>query len=676
MSTFKQFRDAVEAAFSKMATQGNLLQSRIEKDTIWNTYLGAFPQGTNELYRERTGHDCVCCKQFIRNVGRVVSVVDGKLVSIWDHIQVGGNYQIVANALAKKVHEYTISGIYLNDSSLVGRKDTLELGKDGSPNIVWDHFYAHLPTKAYNLRGQVAQIKGEIMTNNKVLLRSIVEISDDAVETVSELIEQNLIHRGNSYAPIIKALKQLKADVLSKPDPELACWDHTIRMTKANHECNIRGTAIGTLLVDLSEGEDLNVAVKKYEDKVSGTNYMRTTALVTPKMVADAKAKVAELGLEDSFARRYAKKEDISVNDVLFADGTVKPFMEDSIFDVLKPTAATTVTHKLDKVREVTAADFVENILPKATSVEVLLENKHTNNMVSLIAPVSATAPCIMKWGNNFSWNYEGEVAESDTRARVKAAGGVVDAPLRFSLAWDNHDDLDFHVSGKDVHLYFANKSRAGMTLDVDMRGSKLNNVENIYCSDLKNLTPGEYELFVHNYHSTGKYNRRGEQSGFSVEVEYNGSTATFEYKENLRSNGRVTILKFKVDKQKNVTFSKPLVEQPKDIWGVKTGQYQKVNMVMKSPNMWANSNKSGNDHLFFMIDGCVNEADARGFYNEFLAESLLPHRKVFEMLSANMKAPFDKDQLSGVGFSSSLRNDVVVRVKGQAFTQVVKVVF
>jgi hypothetical protein len=75
------------------------------------------------------------------------------------------------------------------------------------------------------------------------------------------------------------------------------------------------------------------------------------------------------------------------------------------------------------------------------------------------------------------------------------------------------------------------------------------------------------------------------------------------------------------------------------------------------------------------MLDGCENDGIVRGFYNEFLRDELKDHRKVIEMVGAKMHIEHSVDQLSGLGFSSTQRNELLARVKGN-FTRTVKVVF
>lgn len=50
---------------------------------------------------------------------------------------------------------------------------------------------------------------------------------------------------------------------------------------------------------------------------------------------------------------------------------------------------------------------------------------------------------------------------------------------------------------------------------------------------------------------------------------------------------------------------------------------------------------------------------------NEFLDNSLNDHRKVFEVLASKMQCLYEEQQLAGLGFSSTQRNDLTVKVQG-----------
>jgi len=68
MGEFKEFQQAVVNQFKTM-DKDNLYMVDIDKDKLWDVYLISFPEGSNKMYKERTEHDCQCCRQFIRVAG-------------------------------------------------------------------------------------------------------------------------------------------------------------------------------------------------------------------------------------------------------------------------------------------------------------------------------------------------------------------------------------------------------------------------------------------------------------------------------------------------------------------------------------------------------------------------------------------------------------------------------
>ena len=120
-----------------------------------------------------------------------------------------------------------------------------------------------------------------------------------------------------------------------------------------------------------------------------------------------------------------------------------------------------------------------------------------------------------------------------------------------------------------------------------------------------------------------------------------------------------------------------PLLESTaavKEVWGIKTQSFHPVQAMLLSPNYW-DGKEIGNKHYMFMLDGCKNDGQVRGFFNEFLKGELEPHRKTMEIVGSKMRVDQADNQLSGVGFSSTQRNFVMCKVGG-TFTRTLKVTF
>ena len=668
---FNKFKQAVAKQFASM-TNTPLFVVDVTGDDLWDTYLSSFPEGTNPIYRKRTEHDCSCCRQFIRNLGNVVTIVKGKLVSIWDVDTGDDAYNAVAKALSDKVRAGHIDTIYQHYESSVGTDKNFEQLVSGQKT--WTHFFVNLPSRVVDSEGSVATLRGEAHTSYALLRRAVDTISDEAIDTVLELIAQKSIYRGDEHLPLVTRFKIMKQRVTGSKSPlELTLW---LESAQGNSTVNaIRNTVIGTLLVDLSEGVPLERAVASFESKVAPANYKRPTALVTKAMISAAKNKIEELGLTSALERRHATIDDIQINDILFASRDARRTITKDVFDEL--SSMVTAKPKLDKVEEVSIDRFISDILPTVTSMEVLVENRHLPNFVSLIAPVNATAPGLFKWDNGFSWSYSGEMADS-IKERVKQAGGSVTGDLCCRLAWEYTDDLDFHMyEPLGSHIYYGNRrcqSRNGGILDVDANGGDEmmdHPVENIYYKTLSSMSPGTYTLKVHNY------NRRSSGRGFEVEIDLLGDVHHFMFDRVLLDEAFVEVAKLtKTNAGITITPSLPSTQRSRQAWGLTTQTFVPVTLMCLSPNHWESSGSgAGNKHYFFMLEGCLNEGTARGFFNEFLKPELDQHRKVIEMVGSKMKIESAGRQLSGLGFSSTLRNRVTCRVTS-SFTRNITITF
>ena len=656
---FEKFSSIVRDNFNKMS-KGNLYVVDCGKDEIFEAYLASFPEGSNPLYKERTEHDCQCCKHFIRDVGNVVSIQNGKLRSIWQLDFDDDVYSVVAKALADKVEGMAIKGVFKHYTNEAGVKVTRQLLESGEV-INWNHFQCTIPRK--HCSDQRDTVLSEINSKFGVYKRGLNEITEDALVIILDLIGSNSLYRGEEFKAIVKSFQKSKKDYDKAKNKDVFVWETFL----SNKAATIKNTVIGTLLIDISEGKNLEGAVAAFESKVAPQNYKRTSSIITKRMVEDAMKTIDLLKIRDSLPRQYAKISDVSVNNVLFVDRSVKSKMKDSIADLLE-TEVKSKPNKNSACEEISVKDFIGNIVPKASSIKLLVENKHKTNLASLITPKHKEAPPILQWDNNFSWSYNGDVTDS-IKEKVKKAGGDVTGIVRVSLSWSNKDDLDLHIlePNKNIISYNNKHSATSGKLDVDMNAhSSLvrDAVENITWSNRSKILKGEYTIKVHNYNK-----RENIDVGFEIEVECNGQLFTFNHNKVLRASRSITIAKFNFDGT-NITptnIHKDIEAKGKstEVWNITTEKFAEVDTIMYSPNHW-DGQSIGNKHYIFTLKGCKNPEDTRGLYNEFLRGDLTKHRKVFEILGSKMKCGYQDEQLSGVGFSSTKKNDILCEVQGE----------
>lgn len=179
-------------------------------------------------------------------------------------------------------------------------------------------------------------------------------------------------------------------------------------------------------------------------------------------------------------------------------------------------------------------------------------------------------------------------------------------------------------------------------------------------------MKDGTYEFFIHQYAARNS-------KGFTAEIEFNNEIHEYSYIGRISGNTAVATVTLK-----NGVFSiKHHIESKsasKEMWGLETKVFHKVNLMCLSPNHWG-TNKVGNKYYFFMLDGCKAEHAVRGFHNENLNAKLLKHRKVTEVLGTTSMIEPKGKHLAGLGFNSTVKDELLVKCSGN-FKRMLKIKF
>lgn len=701
----------------RMIKTGALFISKVPGIEIWQAYMNGF--GNDKKFRdpESSVHNCNCCQSFFRHYGNIVAVDKGlNILTLFDGDNFPDEYKksfencakLLRNSAIENVFIETFDnlnklpfdkGIHKSDKDfLLGfeknvkiytKEEASKFGivKAGEP-YTFKHFHIRMPkTFINNTYESKESLLGNFRTNKEVFERALREITTDTFELVRDLISQGSLLDGlahkekvDSIIPLSKEFSELDRN---KQDNWLWVKSLTYKYVRFKNEL------IGVLCSDLAQGVELNKACQDWNKRVDPVNYMKAKSPITKKQIEEAKKFVEENGFVESFNRRCATIDDINVEDILHfnvGDGKLKPI---SIFDKVKPTTCT--RHKKSEfkgIEELPIDKFMTDVLPNCTGVEALFTSDHKGNLVTLTTANDKSSKEIFKWHNNFSWTYNGNLAgKSQIKEAVKAAGGFVDAPFRFSIMWNEdwsknpvRTDLDAHcIEPSGDHIYYGSnfvlkrgdiKTKNGGQLDIDMINPPQIGIENIYYKDKSKLKDGAYRFYVHHY--------SGQRTTFKAELVFDDQVYTYHYAVPSEGYMDIATVHIKNGEIDHIDQSKWLVSEDganETVWGLNTNEFQEVNLICLSPNQWEAGKETGNKHYFFMMNKCKCPNKLRSFHIENLKPELAKHRKVLEVLANQSLIDSTDRQLSGLGFDATVRDSIILKLKG-SHNRVIKVNF
>jgi hypothetical protein len=699
--TFQELAKKVKENFDDMQ-DSQLYRSSVTGHQLWGLYISGFQPGDNPVFRDPNSsyHNCNLDKSFINRYGNIVAIKEnGELVTMWDLVNVG-IYETSIKNMSNALKQASIKDVFVESYDTLNRllnyekvnriQDKYKLGYEVNYKIytqeeadmygvvtanqqyTFYHFYAELKSIYVDKSTKsVESIMSDYRTAKEVFKRGLEEISLDTLELVRDLINQKSLLNGESYLPKLLSFIEFKKQYDSVENKDYYCWETSINLPIAR----FRNELIGTLCVELTEGEELNKACLNWNKRADPANYMKAVAPITETQKQQAIEQITELGYEDSFNRRVATLADIDVNEIKHINNNTV-VKEASVFDKVKPSKSTQHKRsKFDNVNEVSIETFMKDILPNSTDVEVFVENRFSNNFVTMTTANQGKNP--FKWNNLFSWTYKGNLAgKSEIKEAVKNAGGNVEGVLRFSMIWNyndnhsDHSDLDAwceqpdkvkigYSTGfrKDGGNRFTNLS-GQLDLDNTNPGNNLG-VENIYFLDESKLKNGNYAFWVH------QFNSRNSQ-GFKAEIEFDGQIYKYQYDRAVSGSifiAEVTYTngKWSIDHSLEPTDSEEIV---KTVWNIDSNNFHKVSLVCLSPNYWGENNV-GNKHYFFMLHDCFSDESIRGFHAENLNSELTAYRKFVDILGNFHQIAPSKPQLAGLGFNATVNDHVIVKVKG-----------
>ena len=188
MSQFKKFKVLFQKNFKELTKDAShLFEIELNLDDLWTLYLDSFPNGTNEMFRERREYDCSCCRQFIRNIGNVVVIKDNQVKTIWDFDADSTTFQPVVNALDTFVKSHVVSDVYVTKFKKIGIDKNFEQLANGQITE-WQHFYLDLDKKFVDVTNRSeGEIRGGFRSTRDVFKGSLDKIKEKCLNRTNLL---------------------------------------------------------------------------------------------------------------------------------------------------------------------------------------------------------------------------------------------------------------------------------------------------------------------------------------------------------------------------------------------------------------------------------------------------------------------------------------------------------
>ncbi len=396
-ATFEQAIHNIQRRFLLNVSNGvPLFTTDLDPDRIWEAYLSGFATSA-----ERQHHTCNECRRFIQKYGTLVTIDETHGTTrpaVWDAADAPILFSDSIGRMARLVSNATVTGVYLTKDTTWG------MPKTG----VWKHFYVRPPSA--NLYDGKLLTEFQAMAAKKedwkTMERALSEYKQAYVEQAVALLNSDALYRAdNVKGPAEFLLKMYQArNGLTSNDRDNILW---LGVAKAPAGfCHPRTSMIGTLLDDIASGMNFDEVSRRFRDKMSPVKYQRPTAAPKAGNIAQAEKIVETLGIQRSFARRYARLNEIQTIWTPRDADPVAP--RTGMFKNIKArNEPPAVAGMKIPNQTMTWVKFERDFMQAAEKIEIFAPM--AGNYCALVTAVDADAPPIVQWDteelrNPVSW--------------------------------------------------------------------------------------------------------------------------------------------------------------------------------------------------------------------------------------------------------------------------------
>ncbi len=343
-------------------------------------------------FADRQYHTCSACRSFFRRYGHLVTLDDdGKLRSaFFDESEAPEHYRAAIAAVQRAVECARVTGPFYTQDGALGTPVTTE-------PVRWTHFAVTVQqARRYTARvPRVHEAEAAKIEEHGVVSRALADWSEVHLEKAVMLLRSEALARSEHFLAPAEWLLALKRD--RRPN---AVW-MAVAAAPAGY-CHPRSGMLGTLLDDVAAEKSVDDIKRAFAAKMHPLRYQRPQAPPSAGTIARAEKLVAELGLERSFERRFARLDEV----VAFwkPKPTEKPKKE-GFFGHLRDSSRAERLAVDGGV--ISWAKLARTVLPIAEDISVLVPT--SGDFTGLATSVHPDGPPLLKWDaadarNPVSW--------------------------------------------------------------------------------------------------------------------------------------------------------------------------------------------------------------------------------------------------------------------------------
>lgn len=369
---WKEFCESVQATFAKVPKTEQLFfcENTKKNKPISDIFMSYIDDEHKQHYT------CYSCFSFFNRYGRLcyVDTETGRLTSVVFENVFDTDIDLIenpfmrfstrmANDINKPYSPYRITRALCKKdiASVPGRIF-------GNSSIDEEHGYSHPwidMTENYDY--QVYSFE-QAFDQYKTFVRNCAMISNDTLDRVKQIIENNILFRADKYDPVVEFIKKYKKYVSvftttqdRNRKTNIGWW---FALNGGNGFWNFHSTVIGELLKDIEEGKtSVQEAIDKFNSMVDPTKYQRPTKEVSDSTIDMATAIFKENGISfKSLGRRFATLEDVK-DKAIWLPTDRESDEEDNPFESMKTGGRSKKPiEKISKVVHVHILDFIEKL--------------------------------------------------------------------------------------------------------------------------------------------------------------------------------------------------------------------------------------------------------------------------------------------------------------------------